>query len=246
MQTSNRLLGYKIFEQSGMIFPDYEVIEGDTRIYKTPGGDYPSMTSVLSVFKKYDKGLDAWRKRIGEIEADKITKDASDRGNALHDYAEKYLENELIHSEMEGAAKVLFNRSRKLYEPIDLVFGTEVALHSNVFKMAGRADAIVSFNGRGTILDHKNSRQAFDIKKQFARRKIFIYMLQCTGYSICFEEEYDMRLDQGVLVIANYLKGNAEKIVFDIDDNLRNEFAIACDAYYNGTDIRKTSEYFKL
>jgi PD-(D/E)XK nuclease superfamily len=53
-------------------------------------GTYPSVTSVLG--ETSDKtGLDAWRDRIGHEKADRIGKDATDRGTVMHRLCELYL-----------------------------------------------------------------------------------------------------------------------------------------------------------
>lgn len=53
-------------------------------------GTYPSVTSVLG--ETSDKtGLDAWRNRIGHEKADRIGKDATDRGTVMHKLCELYL-----------------------------------------------------------------------------------------------------------------------------------------------------------
>jgi genome maintenance exonuclease 1 len=53
-------------------------------------GTYPSVTSVLG--ETSDKtGLDAWRNRIGHEKADRIGKDATDRGTVMHRLCELYL-----------------------------------------------------------------------------------------------------------------------------------------------------------
>lgn len=53
-------------------------------------GTYPSVTSVLG--ETSDKtGLDAWRNRIGHEKAERIGKDATDRGTVMHRLCELYL-----------------------------------------------------------------------------------------------------------------------------------------------------------
>ena len=66
------------------------------RTYVTPeGNSYPSVTTVLG--KTLDKsGLDAWRKRIGEEEADKQSKYAANRGTIVHDLCEDLILNRAV------------------------------------------------------------------------------------------------------------------------------------------------------
>src|SRR6056300_757708 len=62
------------------------------RKYFTPEGNtYPSITTVLSILSK--DSIMAWRKRVGEEEANKISRQASTRGTAVHKLAEDYIDN---------------------------------------------------------------------------------------------------------------------------------------------------------
>ena len=62
------------------------------RVYKVPGGKlYPSITTVLSSYNK--KAIMEWRKRVGDEEANRISRMASGRGTKLHNTIEKYLLN---------------------------------------------------------------------------------------------------------------------------------------------------------
>ena len=62
------------------------------RKYFTPEGNaYPSITTVLGVLNK--EGILAWRQRVGEAEANRISQQAATRGTAVHKLAEDYLDN---------------------------------------------------------------------------------------------------------------------------------------------------------
>lgn len=52
-------------------------------------GVFPSVTSILGETKD-SSGLDRWRKRVGEAEAEKIGKDSTDRGTVMHRLCELY------------------------------------------------------------------------------------------------------------------------------------------------------------
>ena len=64
------------------------------RLYVTPNGNYPSVTTITSLLVK--AGIAKWRKRIGEEAANKITTAASRRGTSVHKAFEKYLLNEEV------------------------------------------------------------------------------------------------------------------------------------------------------
>tara|TARA_Y100000389_G_scaffold189963_1_gene214297 strand:+ start:12452 stop:13288 length:837 start_codon:yes stop_codon:yes gene_type:complete len=63
----------------------YQVTDSDGSII----GVMPSVTSVLGATKD-TSGLDRWRKRVGEAQAEKIGKDATDRGTVMHRLCELY------------------------------------------------------------------------------------------------------------------------------------------------------------
>ena len=66
---------------------------GGNRHYETPNGSYPSITSVLSIRGK--ESILAWRKRVGNEEANRITKRATTRGTHFHSLMEKYFLNQI-------------------------------------------------------------------------------------------------------------------------------------------------------
>ena len=73
------------------------------RYYETPSGaKYPSVTSVTRLHNL--ESIQAWKDRVGEEEAGKISRRALARGNKIHSLAEKYLLNE--------GDSLLFNEGR--------------------------------------------------------------------------------------------------------------------------------------
>ena len=52
------------------------------RLYSTPDGSFPSVTTVLSILT--EDAIAAWRARVGEEEANKISHKASSRGTKVH------------------------------------------------------------------------------------------------------------------------------------------------------------------
>lgn len=54
----------------------------------------PSVTTVLSGTSKSKDGLIQWRNRVGDEEADRIIKQSTDIGTAVHEAIEKFLNKE--------------------------------------------------------------------------------------------------------------------------------------------------------
>ena len=163
------------------------------RTYITPDGkSYPSITTVLSILN--EDVIKAWRQRVGEEEANRISGKAANRGTRVHSIVEKYLNNEdtvkflpHIRQSLENLKPVLHN--------IETVYGLEVPLYSHHLGLAGRCDCIGKYNGVPSIIDFKTSRY---IKK---KEKISNYFAQGAAYSIMWEERTGMVAPNIVIIM---------------------------------------------
>ena len=173
------------------------------RYYWTPDGAlYPSVTTVLSSNEEKKAGLDRWRKKVGEVEANRISRRASDRGTQLHQICEDYLlnkENYLakhmpLHIELFGHIRPILD------ENVEVVYGNELALFSHTLRTAGRTDMFCRFQGMNTVVDFKTATK--DKKDGW----IEDYFLQSTCYAIMLEEVYKdimpLHIPQIAIVIA--------------------------------------------
>ena len=181
---------------------DYDLEASTTekgRVYTTPKGKkYRSITTVLSAFSK--QGIIAWRKRVGESEADKISSKAATRGTNLHLVCEKYLLNEYTPSKLKTLMpniKALFQQLKpELDKNIGKIYALEQALYSDELEIAGRVDCIAEWDGELAIIDFKTSGK---LKEE---RYILNYFMQCTAYALMFEERTGRPIDKIVVVIA--------------------------------------------
>lgn len=173
-----------------------ETFPDGKRYYVTPNGKkLPSVTTVVGAMKK--QSIMEWRNKVGEAEANRISKLATGRGNRVHLLAERYLNNETIEWRKEMPDAVEMFRSLIPYlRNIDNIHYQEQALWSEVIGMAGRVDLIAEWEGKLSIIDFKTSKK---IKK---REDIFDYFAQCTAYSAMYEELVGVRVDQIVIVMA--------------------------------------------
>ena len=163
----------------------YEDLDAETtssgRTYNTPNGkSYPSVTTVLSILNEHI--IQAWRDRVGEEEANRISSRASNRGTRVHSIVEKYLNNEDTTDFLPHIRQSLENLKPVLDENITTIYGLEVPLFSEHLGVAGRCDCVAEFNGVPSIIDFKTSRY---IKK---KEKISNYFAQGAAYSIMWEE----------------------------------------------------------
>ena len=141
---------------------DFEIpkrVEKDgNRYYVTPDGNhYPSITSILAL--QENLGLEAWKEKVGEKEAKRISKESLKIGTAVHQMAEFYLSNYIIKLKDEDKKIVdTFNRLRFLLGNINNIVGLEIPLFSDLLRVAGTADCIAEYNGVPSVIDFKTSR----------------------------------------------------------------------------------------
>ena len=169
------------------------------RRYKTPSGDlYESITTVLGNNPEKKKGLMEWRKRVGEKEANRISRLASTRGTAMHTICENYLNNDedYIGKAMPNAIDMFRTIQPVLDEAITKVYMQECALYSDTYRLAGRVDCIADIRGELTVVDFKTSM------KKKKREWVHDYYLQTAAYSFMFEEMYGEKVDQTLILIA--------------------------------------------
>ncbi len=68
-----------------------QMVDG-VRYYDTPDGQ--KLVSITSIISHYNREIFInWRKKVGNDEANKITKQATSRGTDMHTLAEYYLRN---------------------------------------------------------------------------------------------------------------------------------------------------------
>jgi len=164
------------------------------RYYVTPAGNkLPSVTTVIGAQKK--ASIMAWRQRVGEEAANKISRQASSRGTNVHTLCERYLNNDKLGDIMPDA-KEMFRSLVPLLDRIDNIHYQEQALWSEQLGLAGRVDCIGEFDGVLSVIDFKTSKR---IKQ---RDDILDYFWQETAYSLMYEELVGEPINQLVTIMA--------------------------------------------
>jgi hypothetical protein len=167
------------------------------RLYTDPDGNkYPSITTVLSILS--EDAIRAWRARVGEEEANRISKQASSRGTTVHNIIEKYIANDpdYIKDEMPHNIQTFKDVQPILDECVTKVYQQEAPLYSKHLGLAGRVDLVGQWNGVDSIIDWKTSRK---FKK---KEWISNYFMQCSAYAIMWEERTGVPIKQLVVCIA--------------------------------------------
>ncbi|AXF41432.1 putative exonuclease [Acinetobacter phage SH-Ab 15599] len=191
----------------------------DRRYYRPPnGGVYPSVTTLLGAFED-DSQIIAWRNRVGKAEADRICKRSTDRGTAIHEALEHYIQG-IPYDVQAGVGEFTF-----MYEQIRLSLMelnswsyVEHALYSEKMKVAGRCDLMGVFRNRKAIIDYKNKNYVF------GRSDMRDYFIQGCLYALMHEERYGEKIDDVVIISSEEDKKRTTAHVFvQSVDSLRDE-----------------------
>ena len=178
-------------------FPQLQRIDSPTgRVYATPTGlKYPSVTAVTGMLDK--DGFFEWRARVGEEEANKISRQATLRGTRIHQAIEDYLKTGQHKLTLPLDLEV-FKQFKKEFEyHLQMPYALEASMYSRSLLIAGTCDMIARWDGEFSIVDFKTSRS----EKEEA--DIDNYFIQTTAYSLMLEEMKGVACEQLVIIIGS-------------------------------------------
>lgn len=187
-------------------FLDFEPIDSQEidgkRFYTTPGGVFPSVTTVIGAYKG-DEYLAKWRKDVGEREANKIVGQARVRGTAVHKICENYVlnKNDWAEDVMPMNLDSFLHIRDALDRNVGTVYGVEVPLWSSRLRTAGRTDLFADWQGTPAVIDFKTSRK---IKSE---EHVWGYFIQKT----CYGDMIGDRLGIEVPLIVTVMMVDHEK-----------------------------------
>jgi len=186
-----------------------ETIDG-VRYYSVPDEEellrLVSITSVTSHFNKHI--FEKWRKKVGNEEADRITKKATSRGTDMHTLVEYHLKNETL-PKVQPISDFLFKISKNNLNKIDNIHALEGSLYSKQLGIAGTVDCIAEYDGELAIIDFKTS------KKPKPREWIDHYFVQCMAYGCMLYELTGISVKKLVIIMACE---NGECVVYEERD----------------------------
>lgn len=159
------------------------------------GVHYPSITRVLGAKPKPQ--LEAWKRRVGPQEAQRVSQAASGRGKKLHALVEEYVGNHPIGTIEPHVNELWQHLSPWLDAHITGVYGQECDLYSRKLAVAGRTDMIATVDGALAIVDFKQANRP--------KRPEYVgdYYLQGTFYSLALYELTGMQAKHIVIPVAS-------------------------------------------
>lgn len=192
---------HKIIIKRKYNYQDYQRIDGEQRLYVTPSGNLPSVTTILSATQpeKKKQVLENWRNRVGHQNAENIVQEATAIGSLMHENLENYMDGLPPHGG-NMPIRVLARRMADViienaYPKIDEVYGQEVKLYYPGL-WAGTTDLVGTFNGVFSIMDYKNSRS---VKK---KEHIDDYILQGAAYALAHDYMFGTDIKQTVILVC--------------------------------------------
>lgn len=182
------------------------------RHYQTPDGrSVPSVTTVLSATKDMTH-LNAWKKRVGEQEAQRIATESANIGTVMHKSLEKHVKGEqrkpgsnLIQQKAHKMANVIIDNG---LTGVSEVWGSEVSLYYPEL-YAGTTDLVGVYKGAPAIMDFKQARK---LKK---KEWVEDYFLQLVAYAEAHNKIFDTQINQGRIFICTQ---NNQYQTFEIDN----------------------------
>lgn len=169
-----------------------QTIDG-TRFYMVEGKPMVSITSVTSWVNR--KIFSDWRKRVGEDEANRISKRSTRRGTDTHLLIENYMLNKEIPSS-DPLPEMLFKVAKKELDKIDNIYAIEESLFSKQLGIAGTVDCIAEYDGELAIIDFKTA------EKPKPREWIEHYFVQAVAYACMFYEITEIPVKKLIIIMT--------------------------------------------
>jgi len=169
------------------------------RFYETPDGSKtPSVSTILRATKDMT-GLNAWKKRVGAKNAQKIVSEAAGIGTAMHGNLERFLlreerqvDDQVVQVKANAMAQKIIDNG---LSDVNEVWGIEQALYFPK-KYSGTADLIGEYKNLPAVMDFKQSNKP--------KRKEWIddYFLQLTAYRLAHNQVYATNIRCGVIFLC--------------------------------------------
>lgn len=174
------------------------------RIYIINGIKYPSVTTVLSHFKK--DSISSWKKRVGEEEANKVIKRATTIGTEVHSLIYSHVFEKKQDPLFEQKYPKIFENIQPWFEKMKPVY-MEVPMWTDSLGIAGTPDFIGYFDSVPYIIDFKTEKHP----KEFSEMESYIYQLNT--YSVMVAERLGVHIKNLKILMMNVARPQTDGTV---------------------------------
>ena len=185
------------------VYPELKRLDKEVgRFYQDSNeNSVPSVTTVLSNTSDKSDSIQQWRKKVGETEAHRFTKQSTDIGSMVHEALDNYLNEKKwdnFTNNQEGiiASKITEKFINSGLSSLTEVWGLEVGLILDGL-YAGTADCTGKINDIPSIIDFKTARK---MKK---REWIEDYFLQGCAYANAHNVMFGTEINQVVILMVD-------------------------------------------
>ncbi len=200
------------------------------RLYEAPDGTKtPSVTTILGKTKDMTH-LNAWKKRVGEANAQRIVTEASGVGTAMHNNLERFLigeerkpGNNHVHVQANKMADEIINNA---LVDVDEIWGIEQALYYPEL-YSGTCDVVGQYKGQPCIMDFKQTNKPK--KKEW----VDDYYMQLAAYAMAHNAVYGTDIKEGhIFMCSRELQYQQFDLVPEEFEHWSNEWLKRVEDYY--------------
>lgn len=154
----------------------------------------PSITTILKY--RSAKRIAQWRKRVGDAEANRVSRAATARGTSFHILSERYIKKEPVDIKAANLlAQELWPDAVKVLDRVTNPFMIEQTLYHPILKVAGRLDIGAEFDNVLSIIDTKTAN------RHKPRHHCEDYFTQVCFYALCCKYVHKIDIQQLTLLI---------------------------------------------
>ena len=193
----------------------------------------PSVTTVIgqTKAKREADALEAWKKRVGADEAERIRKESANRGTAMHKYLEDLIRGQrsmdltTTGKDAQRMAEIIVDRGLNRCSDI---YGVEATLYYPGL-YAGSCDLIGKIDDKLSIIDFKQTN------KPKQREWIGDYFIQMAAYGMAHDAVYNTAIEQGVILMCSK-DGYFQEFVIEGKEfrEAKHDFLRRLNIYYGG------------
>ena len=200
------------------------------RLYEAPDGTKtPSVTTILGKTKDMTH-LNAWKKRVGAANAQRIVTEASGVGTAMHNNLERFLigeerkpGNNHVHVQANKMADEIINNA---LVDVDEIWGIEQALYYPEL-YSGTCDVVGQYKGQPCIMDFKQTNKPK--KKEW----VDDYYMQLAAYAMAHNAVYGTDIKEGhIFMCSRELQYQQFDLVPEEFEHWSNEWLKRVEDYY--------------
>ncbi|MBD3887372.1 exonuclease [Phormidium tenue FACHB-886] len=179
-------------------YPPKIVRQGQGHFYQSPNGLLlPSISAILSATRPVRERIviSRWRKRVGNEEANRISRESILRGKRLHQRLEHYLSGQPL-AECPEWLKPWRDSLKPVLASVEAVLLVEGAVFHEALGYAGTLDLVAQYGDAVVLIDWKTASSA--------RKDEYLgnYKLQVAALWGALAATYDLRLEQALIAIA--------------------------------------------